>query len=96
MLADLAVGFRPWLRPYKSWDLVLLWENSYLFSAKDEVDDLKVANSRGHEILSGPTFLWSIRNLMIKGGIQFPLWQNLQGDQEERDFRALIAAEYHF
>lgn len=96
VLVDIAVGFRPWLRPYKSWDLVLLWENSYIFSAKDEVDDLKVANSRGHEILSGPTFLCSIRNLMIKGGIQFPLWQDLQGDQQERDFRALLAAEYHF
>jgi len=96
VLIDVAVGFRPWLRPYKSWDLVILWENSYIFSAKTERDDMKIPDSGGHEILTGPTILWSIRNLMIKGGIQFPLWQDLHGNQQERDFRAQLAAEYHF
>lgn len=96
VLIDVAFGFRPWLRPYKSWDFVVLLENSYIFSEKDEVNGIKQENSGGEKILIGPTFLWSIRNLMIKGGIQFPVWQDLNGDQEETDFRSVIAVEYHF
>ncbi|KKL05704.1 hypothetical protein LCGC14_2603390, partial [marine sediment metagenome] len=49
----------------------------------------------GEEIFIGPTLLWSIRNIMIKGGIQFPVWQDLNGNQK-RDFRSLLAVEYHF
>jgi len=96
ILLDIAGGFRPWLRPYKSWDLVLLLETSYAYSGKDERDGIKVVNSGGQELLSGPTFLWSIRNLMIKGGAQLPLWQNLKGDQEEKEWRGILAVEYHF
>lgn len=96
VLIDIAFGFRPWLRPYKSWDLVFLLENSYLSSQKDEVKGVKQANSGGKEFLMGPTFLWSIRNLMVKGGIQFSLWQDLNGDQEKTDFRSVVAVEYHF
>ena len=93
---DVAGGFRPWLRPYKSWDLVLLLETSYEFSERDKRDGVKVANSGGHRLLTGPTALWSIRNIMIKGGVQLPLWQDLKGDQEEREWRGILAVEYHF
>ena len=95
VLIDVAFGFRPWLRSYKSWDLVLLLENSYICLEKDEVNGIKQANSGGEEIFIGPTLLWSIRNIMIKGGIQFPVWQDLNGNQK-RDFRSLLAVEYHF
>ena len=96
VLVDVTFGFRPRLRPYKSWDFVVLLENSYIFAQKNKVDGAKQENSGGKEIFTGPTFLWSIRNLMIKGGIQFPIWQDLNGDQEERDFRSVLAVEYHF
>lgn len=95
-IIDIAFGFRPWLRPYKSWDLVVLFENSYIFSQKNKLNGVKQENSGGHKILTGPTFLWSIRNVMVKGGIQFPVWQDLNGNQEKTDLRSVIAVEYHF
>lgn len=93
---DIAFGFRPWLRPYRSWDFVLLLENSYIFSYKNELKGIKQEKSGGQRIFTGPTFLWSIRNIMVKGGIQFPVWQDLKEDADELDFRQVIALEYHF
>lgn len=95
-LLDISVGFRPWLRSYKSWDLVLLLETSYILTQKDEIDGAGQPNTGGEEILTGPTFLWSIRNIMLKGGVQFPVWQDMNGTQKEMDFRSVVAIEYHF
>lgn len=95
-LFDIAFGARPWLRPYKSWDLVLLLENNYIYSEKDEINGATKLNTGGHEILTGPTFLWSIRNLMIKGGVQFSLWEDLNGNQKDSEYHAKLAVEWHF
>ncbi|MFQ5455511.1 MAG: transporter [Nitrospirota bacterium] len=95
VIIDIAFGFRPWLRPYRSWDFVLLIENSYIVSYKDEINGIREKGSGGEELFSGPTFLWSIRNLMVKGGIQFSIWEDLNGNQDETDFRSVIAVEYH-
>jgi DNA-binding transcriptional MerR regulator len=96
LLFDGAVGLRPWLRSYKSWDLVVLLESSYIYAEKDVKNGAGLSNTGGQELFLGPTFLWSIRNLMVKGGIQFPIWQDLNGSQDKRDFRSQIALEYHF
>lgn len=96
LFLDISFGFRPWLRPYKSWDLVLLLENSYVYTQKDEINETKQADTGGHKIFIGPTFLWSIRNIMLKGGVQFPVWQDLNGTQKETGFRSVVAIEYHF
>lgn len=96
VLVDVAGGFRPWLRPYKSWDLVVLLETSYEYAGRDQRDGRTLGDTGGHRLLTGPTVLWSIRNVMVKGGVQLPLWHNLHGDQEETEWRGVLAVEYHF
>lgn len=96
ILLDVSFGFRPRLRAYKSWDLVLLLETSYIFIQKDKINGAKQPNTGGRKLLIGPTFLWSIRNIMLKGGFQFPVWQGLEGSQKKEDFRSVVAIEYHF
>lgn len=96
VLIDIAFGFRPWIRPYKSWDFVMLLENSYIWTGRNERDGITQNNTGGQKLFIGPTFLWSIRNIMVKGGIQFSVWEDLNGSQEDTDFRSTIAVEYHF
>lgn len=96
VLLDLAGGLRPWLRPYKEWDLVVLWENSYIHEGRDERDGATVPDTGGHTWLMGPTFLWSVRNVMVKGGAQFSAWQDRHGSQDETEWRGTLAVEYHF
>ena len=95
-LFDVSFGLRPWLRPYKSWDLVVLLENSYVYSQKDEIDGVSQTNTGGQKLFIGPSLLWSLRNVMLKGGVQFPVWQDLNGTQSETDLRSIVALEYHF
>jgi hypothetical protein len=95
-LYDVAFGLRPILREYYEPDLVLLIELSGEHRNKDRIDGSKDSDSGGDILYLGPTFLWSYRNWMIKGGIQLPVYQDLNGEQEDEDFRSVIAVEVHF
>ena len=95
-LYDIAFGLRPVKRSYYEYDLVFLIEFNGEYINNDMIFDFADNNSGGDIIYIGPTFLWSMRNWMIKGGIQFPIFQNLNGTQEEEDFRNVLAVELHF
>ncbi|MCH7471412.1 transporter [bacterium] len=93
---DAAFGLRPKQSEYLEADFVALLElnGEYEFAGKS--DGIKQADSGGNTIWLGPSALWSKRNVMVKGGLQFPILQNLRGNQGGDDFRAVIAVEYHF
>lgn len=95
-LYDITFGLRPVLKEYYEPDLVLLLELSGEHRNKDRINGSKDNNSGGDIIYLGPTFLWSYRNWMIKGGIQLSFYQDLNGEQEDEDFRSVIAVEVHF
>ncbi len=95
-LYDASFGIRPWQREYLEWDLVVLAEISGELGFKHKLNGQKVANSGGNTIWFGPSALFSLRNIMFKGGIQFPILQSLNGSQNEDDLRTVFAIEYHF
>lgn len=93
---DAAFGLRPKQSEYLEADFVALLELNGEFEFAARSAGIKQADSGGNTIWLGPTALWSKRNVMLKGGLQFPLVQNLRGNQGGDDFRAVIAVEYHF
>lgn len=95
-LYDMAVGLRPVLREYYESDIVFLLELNGEHRSKDKVSHLEDKDSGGNILYLGSTFLWSYRNWMIKGGIQVPVYQDLNGGQEKEDFRSVLAVEVHF
>ncbi len=95
-LYDASFGIRPWQREYLEWDLVFLAEFSGELGFKNKQSGQSFANSGGNTIWFGPSFLLSLRNIMFKGGLQFPVLQNLNGSQNEDDLRTVFAIEYHF
>lgn len=95
-LYDIVFGLRPVLREYYDPDLVLLLELSGEHRNKDKINALKNKDSGGDILYLGPSFLWSYRNWMIKGGIQLPVYQDLNGEQEKDDLRSVLAVEAHF
>ena len=96
LLLDFSVGFRPKIRAYKSWDFVFLLENSYIYTQKNKISGTKISNSGGQQFFIGPSALISMRNIMFKAGVQFPVWQDLNGAQSLTDLRSIAAIEYHF
>ncbi len=92
----LAFGYRPWQREYLEWDFVGLLEMDGEFDYRNEFQGQSLPNSGGNTIWLGPTGLFSYRNIMIKGGVQFPVFQDFRGNQPKDKIRAIFAAEYHF
>ncbi len=39
--------------------------------------------------------MWTLRNFAVKAGMQLPLYNDLEGDQEADDYRAQIELEWH-
>lgn len=94
---DGAIGFRPFQTEYGELDAVFLLEMNAEFKFKDELRGTRLANTGGNTLWLGPTMLISPNpQWMFKGGIQFPVYEHLNGDQEQSEFRMLFGVEYHF
>lgn len=97
VLLDGAIGYRPLQREYTEWDLVVLLEANAEFSAKDRISRATLADTGGERVWLGPSALFSPNpRWMIKGGVQIPVYQHLNGNQEEAEVRAVFAVETHF
>jgi len=94
-LVDLAGGIR--LTPPDYWkpDTVWLLELNGEISQRAELDGRELANSRGQEWFISPGLMWTVRNFAVKAGVQLPVVNNLNGDQNESDYRAVLEFEWH-
>ena len=97
LFIDAAIGFRPWQREYTEWDLVTLLEMNVELEFDSELRDTTLPNVGGNTIWLGPTILFSPSpQWMFKGGVQFPIYEDLNGDQAHSEFRAVFGIEFHF
>jgi hypothetical protein len=95
-LANLAWGIRPRLSEYEAPDLVLLLEANGRFTGMTTSDGTPVDTS-GRRVLSvSPAFLFSIRNVMLKGGIDIPVWSSLNDPLATADPTLVAALELHW
>jgi hypothetical protein len=92
---DIAYGVRPWRVDYLKPDLVLVVELNWEHQEKTRISKVKNPDSGGDRLFVSPGFLLSRRNVMLKGGVQIPVSQDLNGTQEETDYRALVSIEFH-
>ena len=93
---DAAIGFRPVLTGYDRPDLVLLLEMNGEVIQKDRHAGKTDFNSGGEMLWLGPNFLLSYRNLMLKGGVRYPIVRDLSGVQLAPDYEGVMAIEVHF
>lgn len=92
---DIAYGIRPWRADYLKPDLVFVVELNWEHEEKTLINKIKNPDSGGDRFFVAPGFLLSRRNVMFKGGVQIPFSQDLNGTQEEDDYRVLVAIEFH-
>jgi len=92
---DAAYGIRPWKLEYKQPDLVLLIEFLGEFRQSSTLNGIKIPETGGSLYSLAPGFLFSIRNIMFKGGIKFPVIDRLNGQQERTDPVYIFAIELH-
>lgn len=95
VLVDLVGGIRPKLTGYLEPDTVWLLELNGEYGLRAEQSGVELANTGGTEWFLSPGVFWTRRNFAIKAGVQIPVYSNLNGRQEESDYRAKLVFEWH-
>lgn len=92
---EAAYGIRLWQLEYLQPDLVLLVEVLGERISKTRLQEITDPNSGGSLISLAPGFLFSYRNVMIKGGVKIPVWEKLHGEQESPGAEFVLAVDLH-
>jgi hypothetical protein len=67
-----------------------------LASPADSSDSVVLPNSGGAGIYTGPSFLYTYRDIALQGGVMFPVWSQMNGTQPAEGIRASIGVSYFF
>ena len=59
-------------------------------------DSVVLPNSGSAGIFSGPSVLYTYRDVAFQGGVLFPVWSQVNGNQPAQGFRAVIGVSYFF
>jgi hypothetical protein len=59
-------------------------------------DNVVLPNSGSAGVFSGPSVLYTYRDVAFQGGVMFPLWSQVNGTQPAQGFRAVIGVSYFF
>ncbi len=96
LLLNLAWGIRPWLAEYHAPDFVVLVEANGRLAGHTSVNGQRVDASGGEALSLAPAFLLSYRNVMLKGGVDIPIWRRFNDPARSEDVTILAALEIHW
>ncbi len=94
-LANMAFGLRPWLGEYTDPDFIIMTELNWKGQLKSTLSGTSLANSGGHRLFVAPGFTLIYRNWGLRGGVQIPIYQELNDNQRSDDYRFSLVAELH-
>ena len=95
LFLDLVGGIRLKLTGYREPDTVWLLELNGEFTDRAELNGAALANTGGTAWFVSPGIFWTKRNFAIKAGAQIPIYSDLNGTQEDTDYRAKLVLEWH-
>jgi len=91
-----SVGFRPQTLVHGQVDWVFLLDFDGVYRRKDRFGCQKENNTGGNVIWAGPTVFRSLKNTMLRAGIQFPIAEHYNGTQEKYCYRAALVFAVQF
>lgn len=94
-LLDFVGGIRFKPTGYREPDTVWLLELNGEYGQRAKSNGVTLANTGGTEWFLSPGIFWTKRNFAIKAGVQIPIASDLNGRQEEFDYRAKLVFEWH-
>ncbi len=89
-------GIRPVLTEYDEPDTVLMLELNWERAGRDELNGRDLTDTGGWELFLAPVVWWTYGQIAVRGGVQIPIADGLNGDQARSDYRARIEWVYHF
>ena len=87
MIYNFSIGYRPHKVNYYKPDLVFFMESSGKLFAKRKENGQIVESSGGANLGIGPSFFFTYRNLAIRGGVQYGLWNGAFVPQIEKNYK---------
>jgi Putative MetA-pathway of phenol degradation len=93
---NLVGGIRPVLTDYKEPDTVLMLEANWENAGRDDLGGTALADTGGWELFLSPVVWWTYRQVAVRGGVQVPVANGLNGRQPSSDYRTRIELVYHF
>jgi len=96
IFADAAIGWRAKVPDYYNNDILWMVELNSEYTKSSKQNSSKLTNTGGTEIFVSPGMIWTYRNIALKGGVQLPIYYNLNGTQSESDYRAKVALDLNF
>jgi len=95
LLFDLVGGIRLKQTGYREPDTVWLLELNGESGQTAELNGAELSNTGGTQWFVSPGIFWTKRNFAVKAGVQIPIASNLNGIQQETDYRAKLVLEWH-
>jgi hypothetical protein len=96
ILANVAWGIRPSLSEFTAPDLVLLLEANGRFTGRTSQGGVEIAGSGGRVVSVAPGLLFSVGNIMLKGGLDVPIWDRLNDPDAPARVKLVAALEVHW
>lgn len=94
--ANLVAGMRPVLTPYDAPDTVVMLELNWQRARPDRLFGAPQPDTGGWELFVSPVVWWTYRQVAVRGGVQIPVADNLNGDGARSDYRLRAEFVYHF
>lgn len=95
LFVDIAGGYRRRVKDYRAPDTVWLLELNGEIIERSARNGIDLNDSGGNQWFITPGIMWTLRNFAVKAGIQIPVISNLNGNQDNRDYRARLEFEWH-
>ena len=95
LFVDIAGGYRAQVNDYRKPDTVYLLELNAELMGRNQFNGTDLSNSGGNQWFVSPGVMWTLRNFAIKAGVQIPIISNLNGEQQDSDYRAFLELEWH-
>ncbi len=92
----LSTGFRPSLISYRDLDWFFSMEFNFINTEKSLKYGIPEINSGGYTGYIGPTVIVSKNNIAFKAGIQAPMFEQVNGEQDKHDLRFAAGLDLHF
>ncbi|MCH7533577.1 MAG: hypothetical protein IIB36_17715 [Gemmatimonadetes bacterium] len=96
LAVNIAWGIRPRRTEYLAPDLVLLVEANGIAEGRSRVGEAFVGTSGGRRLSLAPAVLFSIRNVMLKGGVNIPVWEDFNDPARSAPTEIIAAVEVHW
>jgi len=95
LFVDFVGGYRPQVNDYRAADTVWLLELNGEYSQRNALNSVNFNDSGGSQWFVSPGIMWTKRNFAIKTGVQIPVYSNLNGVQDNADYRVRLELEWH-